>query len=157
MSDEPLTNAAVEFYRRSRAFMNAAEAPPTDLNADDLDDLGLGVSSDFVYERRSGFGVDFGRSDWPAFLGSIWLVGGGRPRFSEPLAIAVRGQRCAAITASFDYGNDTVSEYLHCVQLDRELQRLERIVSFEVDDRDAAIAELDQMHADIDDEPNTPS
>jgi hypothetical protein len=41
--------------------------------------------------------------------------------------------------------------------LDRELQPLERIVSFEVDDRDAAIAELDRMHADIDDEPDTPS
>jgi hypothetical protein len=151
MSDEPLTNAAVEFYRRSCAIMNAAETPPTD------DDLGLGVSSDFMYESRSGIGVDFGRSDWPAFLGSIWHVGGGRPRFSEPQAIAVRGQRCAAITASFDYGNDSSTEYLHCVQLDPELQRLERIVSFEVDDRDAAIAELDRMYAEFADEPHTPS
>jgi hypothetical protein len=148
MSDEPLTNAAVEFIRRGHASMNAAESPPTD------GEVSESVSSDFVYDARNRLGVNFGPSDWPEFLGSIWHVGAGRPKFSEPQAIAVRGQRCAAITARIDYGNDTYTEYLHCIVLDPGLQRLQRIVSFDpdsLDDRDAAIAELDRMHAEIDD------
>jgi hypothetical protein len=31
------------------------------------------------------------------------------------------------------------------------------MVQLDLSDRDAAIAELDRMHAEIDDEPNTPS
>lgn len=43
------------------------------------------------------------------------------------------------------------SARLHCIRLDSGLRRLERIVSFDVGDRDAAIAELDQTYAEIDD------
>ena len=147
MSDEPLTNAAVEFIRRGHAAMNAAESPATG-------EMSESVSSDFVYDSRNRFGVDFGPSDWPEFLGSIWHVSEGRPKFSEPQAIAVRGQRCAVITARIDYGDDAFTEYLHCVVLDPELQRLQRIISFDAespDDRAAAVAELDRRHAEIDD------
>ena len=148
MSDEPLTNAAVEFVRLGHAAMNAAESPPTD------GELSESVSSDFVYDARNGLGVDFGPSDWPEFLGSIWDVSAGRPKFSEPQVLAVRGQRCAVIAARIDYGDDAFTEYLHCVVLDPELQRLQRIVSFDAespDDRAAAVAELDRRHAEIDD------
>lgn len=147
MSDEPLTNAAVEFIRRGHASMNAAESPPN------VGELSESVSSDFVYDARNSLGVDFGPSDWPEFLGSIWHVSAGRPKFSELQVLAVRGQRCAVITARIDYGEDAFSEYLHCIVLDPELQRLRRIVSFDSDrpdDRDAAIAELDRLHAEID-------
>ena len=146
MSDEPLTNAAVEFIRRGHASMNAAESPSTG-------EMSESVSSDFVYEARNSLGVDFGPSDWPEFLGSIWHVSAGRPKFSELQVLAVRGQRCAVITARIDYGDDAFSEYLHCIVLDAELQRLQRIVSFDSDrpdDRAAAIAELDRLHAEID-------
>ena len=150
MSDEPLTNAAVEFIRRGNASMNAAESPPN------VGELSESVSSDFVYDARNSLGVDFGPSDWPEFLGSIWHVSAGRPKFLEPQVLAVQGQRCAVITARIDYGEDAFSEYLHCIVLDPELQRLQRIVSFDSDrpdDRDAAIAELDRMHAELEDQP----
>jgi len=143
MSDEPLTNAAVEFLRLRSASMNTAEPSPTEISES--------VSSDFVYSARNSLGVNFGPSEWPVFLGSIWHVGAGRPKFSEPQVTAVRGQRCAAITASIEYGNDTFTEYLHCIVLDSELQRLQRIVSFNVDAVDAALVELDRLHAEIDD------
>ena len=147
MSDEPVTNAAVEFIRLGHAVMSAAGSPPTG-------EMSESVSSDFVDNARNRLGVDFGPSDWPEFLGSIWHVSAGRPKFSELQVLAVRGQRCAVITARIDYAEDAFSEYLHCIVLDPDLQRLQRIVSFDSDrpdDRDAAIAELDRLHAEIDD------
>ena len=152
MSDERLTNAAAEFIRRGHASMNAAESPPTS-------EMSESVSSDFVYDARNSLGVDFGPSDWPEFLGSIWHVSASRPKFSEPQVLAVRGQRCAVITARIDYGEDAFSEYLHCIVLDPELQRLQRIVSFDPErpgERDAAIAELERLHGEIDDDVDPP-
>jgi hypothetical protein len=116
-------------------------------------EMSKSVTSDFAYDARNSLGVDFGPSDWPKFLGSIWQVSVGRPKLSEPPVLAVRGQRCAAITARIDYGDDAFTEYLHCIVLDPALQRLQWIVSFNADrpdDGHAAIAELDRLHAEID-------
>jgi hypothetical protein len=148
MSDEPLTNAAVEFMRGGYALLSAADGPPS------ATDLQESLSADFSYSGRNRVGVNFGEmtsSDWPAFIASFWEIAPGRLQWSEPLAIAVRGQRCAVITASIGYGNDTFTDFIHCIRLDPTLQRLQRIVSFDVDDRDAAIAEVDRMYAEIDD------
>jgi hypothetical protein len=146
MSDEPLTNAAVEGIRGAYALLQAADGPPTDSEE--------WLSADFTYVGRNRVGVNFGvmtSSDWRGFMASFWEIAPGRLEWSDPVAIAVRGQRCAAITASIGYGNDTFTDFIHCLRLDPALQRLQRIVSFDVDDVDAAIAELDRLHAEIDD------
>ena len=49
-----------------------------------------------------------------------------------------------------DYGNDMHTEMLPCIRLDPQLQLLQRRVQFDIDARDAAIAEVDRMQAEID-------
>ena len=56
-----------------------------------------------------------------------------------------------------DYGNGMGVEHIECWRLDATLRRANLTVAFDLDDRDAAIAELDRMHAEIDDELETPS
>ena len=147
MSDESLTNAAVEWIRDYYAAA-PADGPPS------ATDLRESLSADFSYVGRNRVDVNFGEmtaSDWPTMVTSFWDIGVGRPQFSEPTAIAVRGQRCALVYAWIGYGNDYFTDFIHCIRLDPELQRLQRIVSFDADDRDAAIAELDRLHAEIND------
>ena len=50
-----------------------------------------------------------------------------------------------------DYGNGFGVEHIECWRLDTTLRRADMSVAFDLDDRDAAIAELDRMHAEIDD------
>ena len=150
MSDEPLTNAAVEAVRAGLCFLNVMERDEV---------AGAGMTDDFVLEdRRSG--VNFGLLDAAAITElskSAWDVGSGRPIWSIPEVIAVRGQRIAAMTVVVDYGNDMRTDMITCIRLDPQLRLLQRRVQFDPDDRDAAIAELDRMHAEIADEPDTPA
>lgn len=145
---EPLTNAAVEFMRDAYARLRDADGPPAP------DEYRDGLSADFRYTGRNRRTVSFGEmtsSDWPEFIATFWDVGAGQPQFSDPQTIAVRGQSCAAITGRIGYGDDTSTDFLHCVRLDPTLQRLQRIVSFDLEDQDEAIPELDSLHAEIDD------
>jgi len=50
-----------------------------------------------------------------------------------------------------DYGNDMMSDALEVVRFDSRLVNLQVHVSFDPDDLDAAIAELDRLHTEIDD------
>ena len=50
-----------------------------------------------------------------------------------------------------DYGNDMYTDLIACVRFDPQLQLLQRRVTFDIDARDAAIAEVDRMQAEIDD------
>ena len=52
---------------------------------------------------------------------------------------------------------DMINEWIQILELDRTLQLLRRMVQFDPADRDAAIAELDRLHAEIGDQPQTPS
>ena len=65
--------------------------------------------------------------------------------------VAVRGHRSAAFVEVVDYGEDTLVEVITCCRLDEDLRRIERLVILDIDDRDAAIAELDRLHAELDD------
>lgn len=71
--------------------------------------------------------------------------------------IAVRDQRIAATVLVIDYGDGMFTDMIACLRFDAQLRRLQRRVLFDLDDRDGAIAELDRMHAEIDDEPDPPS
>ena len=151
MSDEPLTNAAVERVRDAYDVMNGLSEPPS-ITPDSYTD-------DFVYvDRRKG--VNFGEGDASHFvrvLQLFWEVGG-QPHFSIVEVIAVRGEWSAAVLERVVYGGrDMYLEFITVVDLDPVGDRWRRLVDFDLDDREAAIAELDRLHAEIADEPNTPS
>jgi len=147
MSDEPLTNTAVEWLRHT--FASTAERPTGRVR----------VTDDFYYEDRQS-GVNFGRIDaagFQEFVSSAWDVGTGRPRWTIRQVIAICGQLSALMTLRLDYGDDTVVDNIACFQLDASAQLMRRLIVFDMDDVDAALAELDRMHAEIDDKTDTPS
>lgn len=145
MSDEPLTNAALEWMRSAYDFMNKLDIKP---------EGEAPITRDFTYEDRRSGGFNFGRlgaPDMDAYSASAWDLTRGRIHQSIAEVIAVRGQRSAGFVEVVDYGEDTLVEVITCCRLDSDLRRIERLVILDVDDRDAAIAELDRMHAEIDD------
>lgn len=75
----------------------------------------------------------------------------GQPHWSMRRVIAVRDQNAAAVEMVLDYGGDGESPSLDGFVFDSKLESLRRMFSFDIDDRDAAIAELDRLHAEIDD------
>ena len=152
MSDEPLTNAAVERMRGAYDVVSELAEPPSMALADSLRD-------DLVYfDRRKG--VNFGEGDASYFVGILqgFWEAGGQPHFSIVEVIAVRGEWSAAYVLRTVYGGrDMYSEAINVVEWDPDGGRMRRLVLFDLDDRCAAIAELDRMHAEISDEPDTPS
>lgn len=79
-----------------------------------------------------------------------WELGSGRPTWTMPEVIAVRGQRIAAYTSVNDVGNDMHLASINCVCFDPQPRLQQRLVFFDLDARDAAIAEVDRMQAGID-------
>ena len=117
------------------------------------------VTGDFTYEDRRSGGMNFGHLDatgfW-AYLGSMWDVGGRRPQMSMHEVVAVRDDRLAAVREVIDYGNDADVEGIVCFCLDPDLKRMQRAVIHDPSDADAAIRELDRMHAEIAHDPGGP-
>jgi hypothetical protein len=143
MSDEPLTNAAVEWLRAM--FDATTERPRDPVHY---------LSDDFFFEDRQTGPVNYGRVDaagWLDFVVTAWDAGGRQVRWSITKVIAVRGQRSAAMVLRLDYGNGTYSDSIQCFQMDPTLHRMHRFVGFDLEAVDAAIAELDRMHAEIND------
>ena len=143
MSDESLTNAAVEFMRATILDMNLMER----------DEYLAPLTDDFVMDdRRSGFNSGLiDTATYPELIRSTWDVGSGRPSWSILDVIAVRGQRIAAMSIVIGYGNDMHTDAIICVRFDPQRQLQQRLVVIDIDDRDAAIAEVDRMYAEIDD------
>jgi hypothetical protein len=145
MSDEALTNEAIESIRRLFDWWNSLEAPPV------LDPARL--ADDFVFEDRRST-INFGqvsKTEWPDYLAASWSLSNEPPQRSITEVLAVRGQRCAAFCHVLDLGGGSVVESIHCIRFAPDLRVTERNVQFDIGDRDAAIAELDRMHAEIDD------
>jgi len=138
-----MTNAALEWMRRAYDFVNNLDARPEGKAP---------VTEDFKYEDRRTGGFSFGQLEAPdmdAYAASAWDLTDGRPHQSITEVVAVRGQRSAAFVELVDYGEDTIVEVITCCRLDAGVRRLERLVILDVDDRDAAIVELERMHAEI--------
>lgn len=152
MSDEPLTNAAVENFRSSQRIVNELAELPSGLEHFFADD--------FVLDDRRKGGLNFGRLDRSSYVRSLeemWKVGG-RPRFSMVEVVGVRGEGCAAYVEKIEFGDSGMYiEHILVVEFDTVLEQSRRWVQFDLDDRDAAIAVLDEWHAEIADEPATPS
>jgi hypothetical protein len=146
MSDEPLTNAAVDWESAHFGRMNRLDSA---LIGDSYP-----ITADFEYDDRRTGGLNFGPLDRSSFVEAIksnWDFGARRPIFSILEVVSVRGERSAAIMERVDFGNDMYVDFLGVFQLDCALQLQHRYVTFSPDARDEAIAELDRMHAEIDD------
>ena len=152
MSEEPLTNTAVEWEQRSHDGLNSiVEMPPDGLAS--LVDIEATFTDDFTWADHRRI-VSHGHGDDPVeFLRSVetaWQSDLPHPARSITEVIAVRGDRTAAFFFRTDYG-DYVSDDLSVIHLSADLRRLRRRVQFDVDDRDAAIAEVERLHAETDD------
>lgn len=145
MSDEPLTNAAVESVQLWFEFWNACETAPQTTASHE----------DFLYvdHRTGGFSFgEVGHSGVSAIMASVWdAAAPGQPHWSMRRVIAVRDQNAAVVEMVMDYGGHGESPELNGVVFDSKLESLRRMFSFDIEDRDAAIAELDRLHAEIDD------
>jgi len=143
MSGEPLINAATQWLRRAYERANLMETPPTNTP----------VTEDFLYvDRRTGGGFNNGSldaSDWRRLVTETWQVGAGRPMFSIREVVAVRGQWSAAVVELLDFGEGMSIEYINCFQLDSVSRLMRRSFDFDLNDRDAAVTELDRLHAEM--------
>ena len=143
VSDEP-KNAASERVRRICGYLSKCESPPSDVRAS--------VTDDFVLEDRRR-GPTFPTTDadsFPKYIASTWDTGAGQPRFTVHRVLAVRGDRLAVCWLEADYGNGWTWESIEVMELDTTLTLIQRMVDFDVDDVDAAIAELDRLQSQAD-------
>ena len=150
MPDGQSSNAVIELVR----FIMGASRGAADMTTDEPP-----VTDDFYADDRRT-GISFGRLDgpgWVAYLATNPEVGSGRVNLSVSEVIGVRGDRSAAFCYVSDYGDDRRSDALACMRLDSNLSAFERIVYFDLADREAAIGELDRLHAEIRGEPERPS
>ena len=79
----------------------------------------------------------------------LWFgFGDGQPVFGAEI-IAVRGDRLALVRASVSYSDRQGREALSVVTYDAQVDKATRHVHFDLDDLDAALAELDRQHAEV--------
>ncbi len=74
MSDEPLTNAAVEYFRTAHDILNGVTELPSGWHME------LFFAEDFVYDDRRKGGYNFGQLDRSSYVRSLeemWKVGTG--------------------------------------------------------------------------------
>ena len=75
---------------------------------------------------------------------------GGPVEIDVEQVLAVRGKRLAALKIRHTFTDrDVYLEDIWVIQYDRPVWLTERMVQFDVDDIDAALAELDRLHAQI--------
>ena len=142
VSDEP-SNAASKFIRSAGASVSERGSPPAE------EWVRAGLTDHFAYEdRRSGPSFpDADAQSFPKIIESTWQTGAaGRPRIDSEM-LAVRGERFAAVAVQTDYGNGMRSDYIQVIGLDATLTMLQRMVDFDSDDVDRAIAELDRLQS----------
>ena len=109
-------------------------------------------TDDFVYEdrRRGPIFPNAGAESFLQALETAWDTGAGRPRLTVHKILAVRGDRLAACRLEVDYGNGLTCESIQVIELDATVTLVQRVVDFDVDDVDGAIAELDRLHSEAD-------
>jgi hypothetical protein len=139
VSDEP-SNTASDSLRVAYAYLADAGSPSDD-------EVRAALTDGFTYEdRRSGPTFpDADAESYPRYVLSMWQTGAGQPRWSIEI-LAVRGERFAAVAILTDYGNGMLSDAIDVIGLDATLSLMQRQVTFDRDDVDGAIAELDRMH-----------
>jgi hypothetical protein len=139
MSEEP-SNAASENFRRTIRWLDETLPPPSEIRAT--------LTDDFVGEdrRRGPTAPIMDAASFSEVIGAFRDVNAGRPRFILDEVVAARGERLAACRAGVDYGNGFMTESIQVLELDATLTLVQRVVTFDVDELDGAIAELDRLH-----------
>jgi hypothetical protein len=141
VSDEP-SNAASESVRNVFDFFTKRGSPSEEV-------VRAGLTDDFTHEdRRRGLSFpDADAESFPKVVVSMWQTGAdGQPRF-ETETLVVRGERFAAVAVQTDFGNGMLIETINVTGLDATLSLRQCEVTFDRDDVDEAIAELDSMHS----------
>ena len=135
-------NAAVEWMIAAHDALNRLDEAPADLP----------LTEDFFAEDRRELAL-YGRVDrdmWVDITAYSWSLGSGRPQWDVNDVVAVRGDRIAALKYWMDWADGMGVEAIACVQIDLERRRLRRVVFFDLDAENDALALLDGWH----DEPN---
>lgn len=112
---------------------------------------GLTMTEDFVREDRRRL-IALPLADRDQFREQVlaWRdVADGRPTFTATEVLAVAGERLVLLVVSVDYPSGPGIEMLQVVLFDDLIDRQQRIVSFDNDDREAALAELREAHRKI--------
>lgn len=109
------------------------------------------LAVDFIRDDRRRV-VTVPLADADEYLAQVlaWFeTGDGQPRFSVDEIVAVRGERLAVGRMSVGYSGGLRRETIAVVRFDPMGERTERYVTFEADDLDGALVELDRMHAEM--------
>mgnify|MGYP001814588548 CR=1 FL=1 len=73
----------------------------------------------------------------------------GKPIYTPLVVLGVAGDRCVAMRIRIGFATGNGVDLIHVVCFDRLVERMHRIVSFDPDDVDAALAELERLHGEI--------
>lgn len=116
-------------------------------------------TEDFVREDRRRL-INMPLADRATYLehSRVWFeLADGRPTFSVEHVVAIRGERLVAWTIEASYESAPSVRAVIVTQFDSAVLRVERQVHFDLEDVDAALAELDSMYAALDEgEQTTP-
>lgn len=114
-------------------------------------------ADDYVREdRRRLVGVPSSdREDWFESIQAYWELSKGPPTFSVAEVVAVRGERLVLFLARVEYEQGPSTEMLIVYGLSVDM-RAQHSVMFDTDDVDAALAELDRLHAEIEGQDPSP-
>lgn len=108
-------------------------------------------ADDFVREDRRSV-VALPTADAETYLAGFdaWFeIEDGRPSMAIERVIAVRGERCVLFRLSIQYESGFGGgSHLLVSRYDDRVHQIERLVAFDIEDEDAALAELDRMHRD---------
>jgi hypothetical protein len=77
-------------------------------------------------------------------------LGSGSPQIQMEEVVAVRGERLALYRIGLDYPDGQDNHQLAITQFDAEVDLVERFITFDPDDVDAALDELNRLSADLD-------
>ena len=113
------------------------------------------VTSDFVLDDRRTLGLGEVEHDVAmAYSAAAWNVDAGRPRLQVEKLVGTRGERLVAAQVDTVYEDGSESSALMVWRLGPNLRDLNLCVMFDLDDVDAATAELDRLQAEIESDSN---
>lgn len=146
MDREPRNLASDRIRERYPEFARLPEMSEAELAA-----VRTNYADDFVRDDRRRF-VAIPAATFDEFIDSLrtyWTLGAGAPSFSVAEVIAVRGDRLVLFRSRIEFEDETRTESLVVLEYDDQM-RAKRGTMFDADDRDAALAELDRRHTEID-------
>jgi hypothetical protein len=138
-------NAASDLVRAMYSSMERSGGPD---EAELVSTFG-GMAPDFIEEDRRFLvaGPEAHRRNWVELFRSFWDLGKGAPRIDVGV-LAVRGDRSVLYRPRVGYDDGSATEMLIALAFDSDM-RPRRSVIFDSDEQDAARAELDRLHADV--------